>query len=252
MDAKIAVLENGMAAEADAAEPSTLRFVRLNASERTQHLIFMTCFVLLALTGFMLKVPEDTVQRLGSLGQTVFFYRSLVHRIAGTALILVSIYHLFYLGFTRSGRRWLWDMVPRIKDAKDVAGNLLYFVHVKKEPPEFDRFSYKQKMEYGALIAGNTLMSITGLMLWWESYFDKFFLDIALIVHGREAVLACLAIIVWHMWEIHFRPHKSPIDDVWITGEIDEEEVKAEHKSWYRKIMSDPELQQIYTRQVEK
>ena len=95
-------------------------------------------------------------------------------------------------------------------------------------------------------------MSITGLMLWGESYFDKFFLDIAAIVHSREAVLACLAIIVWHMYEIHFKPHKSPIDDVWITGVIDEEEIKAEHKAWYRKIMDDPELQQVYVRRVKK
>ena len=252
MDANIAIFEQEAAAEAESSSAPPLQFVRLNASERTQHMIFMICFVVLALTGFMLKVPDETVQRLGSLGQSVFFYRSLVHRFAGTVLILVSIYHLFYLLFTKAGRRWMWDMLPRFKDAKDIAGNMLYFVNIKKEPPEFDRFSYKQKMEYGALIAGNTLMSVTGLMLWWESYFDKFFLDIALIVHGREAVLACLAIIVWHMYEIHFKPHKSPVDDVWITGLIDEEEMKAEHKGWYRKIMTDTELQQIYLRQVEK
>ena len=61
-----------------------------------------------------------------------------------------------------------------------------------------------------------------------------------------EAVLACLAIIVWHMYDIHFKFHKSPVDDVWITGVIDEEEMKEEHMLHYRKIMADPRLQEIY------
>ena len=252
MEARTAVLDEGIETETGEETAGALYFVRLNRSERTQHMIFMICFVVLAVTGFMLKVPESAVAQFGSLGQAVFHWRSLVHRVAGATLILVSTYHLFWLVFTAAGRRWLWDMLPRWKDARDLVENMLYHFNVRKEPPEYDRFNYKQKMEYGALIAGNTLMSISGLLLWWESYWDKFILDIAAIVHSREAVLACLAIIVWHMYEIHLKPHKSPIDKVWITGVIDEEEMKAEYKLQYRKIMQDPKLQQIYLKRGER
>jgi cytochrome b subunit of formate dehydrogenase len=239
-------------AEGEQSEPSPpkqLYFVRLNTSERFQHTVFMICFVVLAITGFMLKVPEDVIQRFGNLGQSLFFYRSLLHRAAGALLILVSIYHVYYLLFRPAGRRWLIDMLPRFKDAKDILDNLLYFINVKKAPPEYDRFSYKQKMEYGALIAGNTLMSISGLLLLTESRWDKFVLDLAAVVHSREAVLACLAIIVWHMYEIHLKPHKSPIDKTWITGAIDEAEMKAEYMAHYRKIMADPKLKEIYIKE---
>jgi cytochrome b subunit of formate dehydrogenase len=231
--------------DTDVAEEK-LFFVRFNKSEKIQHMLFMGCFIVLAVTGFMLKIPADVVQKLGGFGDTVFFYRSLLHRIAGTGMILVAVYHVNYLILTRAGRRWLFDMLPRFKDVKDVIHNLLYFINAKKEPPEFDRFSYKQKMEYGALIAGTTLMSLTGLLLWSESRWSKFILDIAAIVHGMEAVLACLAIIVWHMYDIHFKFHKSPVDKVWITGVIDEEEMKEEYALHYRKIMADPRLQEIY------
>lgn len=223
-----------------------LYFVRLNYSEKVQHMIFLICFVVLVITGFMLKVPAEIVQKLGSAGETVFLVRSLLHRIAGTIMILISLYHVYYLIFKPSGRRWLFDMLPRLKDIKDLLNNFAYYFGVKKEPPEFDRFSYKHKMEYGALIAGTILMSATGLILWSESNWSKFIVDVATLVHGMEAILACLAIMIWHLYEIHLKPHKSPIDDAWITGVIDEEEMKAEYPLHYRKIMADPKLQEIY------
>lgn len=221
-------------------------FVRLNFSERLQHMIFAACFTVLVLTGFMLKIPEEIVKSFGAAGEMVFNFRSTFHRIAGTIMILVCVYHVYYLLFKAAGRRWLMDMLPRPKDVRDVIDNLLYFINIKKEPPEFDRFCYKHKFEYGALIVGTTIMSVTGLILWTQYRWSKFFVDIAGLVHGMEAILACLAIMIWHFYEIHFRPHKFPLDNMWLTGVINEEEMKAEYALHYKKIMNDPELQKIY------
>ena len=96
-----------------------LYFVRLNYSEKVQHMIFMICFVVLVITGFMLKIPEGVVQKLGGTAEAVFFARSYLHRIAGTLMILVSVYHVYYLIFKPAGRRWLFDMLPKFKDAKE-------------------------------------------------------------------------------------------------------------------------------------
>jgi formate dehydrogenase subunit gamma len=125
---------------------------------------------------------------------------------------------------------------------------MLYLVGLKDQPPEFDRFSYKHKMEYGALIAGTSLMTISGIILWSEYFWDKFIVDIAALIHGMEAVLACLALMIWHLYEVHLRPHKFPIDNLWLTGVIDEAEMKAEYPLHYKKIMRDPALQKIYLR----
>lgn len=221
-------------------------FVRLNRAERLQHMIFAACFIVLVITGFMLKMPDRVVLYFGQFGETVFSYRSLLHRTAGIVMIIVCAYHVYYLIFKAAGRRWLIDMLPRPKDLWDMRDNFLYFIHVKKEPPEFDRFCYKHKIEYGALIAGTTIVSVTGLILWSQSEWSKFVVDIATLVHGMEAILACLAIMIWHFYEVHFKPHKSPLDDTWLTGVIDEEEMKEEYALHYKKIMSDPELQKIY------
>ena len=228
------------------AEPGKKYFIRLNFSERLQHFILFASFIVLALTGFMVKIPEALAQVLGGASETVFFYRGVLHRIAGIILILVGMYHFLYLFFSRAGRRWLIDMLPRPRDLKDMIFNMLYYLGFKKEPPEFDRFSYKQKFEYGALIAGSTIMSATGLLLWTESKWSKFILDIAKLVHGMEAILACLAIMIWHLFEVYLVPRKSSISKTWITGLIDEDEMKAEFGAHYKKIADDPNLRQIY------
>jgi formate dehydrogenase gamma subunit len=225
-------------------------FVRLNRAERVQHVIFAACFVVLVVTGFMLKIPDSAVAFFGPAGEVVFSYRSLLHRTAGIVMIFVCIYHVYYLVFRAAGRRWLVDMLPRPKDLWDMRDNFLYFINIKKEPPEFDRFCYKQKIEYGALIAGTTIVSVTGLILWTQYNWNKFVVDIAALVHGMEAILACLAIMIWHLYEIHFRPHKSPLDNTWLTGVIDEDEMKEEYALHYKKIMNDPELQKIYIKKA--
>ena len=90
------------------------------------------------------------------------------------------------------------------------------------------------------------IMSATGLILWTQYEWSKFVVDIAAVVHGMEAILASLAIMIWHFYEIHFRPHKSPLDNLWLTGVISEEEMKEEYSMHYKKIMDNPKLQKIY------
>ncbi len=242
-----AVSGRDVAREAEAAVEKRF-FVRLNTAERVQHMTLVVCFVLLVVTGFMLKIPENLVKPFGQAAESVFYYRSLLHRTAGVVLILLSFCHVGYLLLTSAGRRWLRDMIPGKKDLLDMRDNFLYFTGARREPPEFDRFTYQQKMEYGALLMGNTLMSITGVLLWTEYLWSKFLVDVATVIHGMEAILACLAIIIWHMYEIHFRPGRSPLNQMWLTGLMDEEEFREDHALHYKKIMSDPELKKIYLR----
>lgn len=221
-------------------------FIRLNRSERWQHMLFALCFLVLAITGFMLRIPENNLTYLGGYREIVFNIRSTLHRFAGVVMIAVSFYHLFYLLARPSGHRWFLDMCPTFQDAKAMLHAFKYYIGWEKTPPAFDRFGYKHKLEYGALIAGTTIMSITGMLLWTESFWNKFYLDISKLVHGMEAILACLAIMVWHLYEVLLKPHRFPMHSVWLTGVIDEATMKTEYPRHYAKIMQDPELQKIF------
>ena len=144
--------------------------VRLNVHERIQHLLTFQTFVILVISGYMLRIPEETVMQFGEYGRPIFYYRSVIHRIAGVLMILTSFYHLIYLIVSREGRSFFIDMLPRIKDIKDIIGNLLYFVGLRSEPPRFERFDYREKAEYWALIAGTIIISVTGIFLCSETY----------------------------------------------------------------------------------
>jgi hypothetical protein len=65
-------------------------------------------------------------------------------------------------------------------------------------------------------------MALTGWMLWANNlmlrWLPKAVLDIATAVHFYEAVLATLAIVVWHFYFVIFDPDVYPMDLAWLTG----------------------------------
>jgi hypothetical protein len=65
-------------------------------------------------------------------------------------------------------------------------------------------------------------MIVTGFMLWGNNLmlalFPKLWLDVATSVHFYEALLATLAIVVWHFYTVIFDPDVYPMDTAWLTG----------------------------------
>jgi hypothetical protein len=65
-------------------------------------------------------------------------------------------------------------------------------------------------------------MAVSGILLWAHSLFlrllPKLWLDVATSVHFYEAVLATLAIVVWHLYSVIFDPDVYPLDTAFYTG----------------------------------
>ena len=207
-------------------------FLRYNLNERLQHIFMFTSFILLTITGFMLKLSPDLLpyRELG------FEIRGIVHRFAAIVLVLVSVYHVFYLVFTKSGRNFIYHMMPRFRDLKEFIQNMLYLTHISNKRPKFDHFNYAEKMEYYALVWGTFVMTATGVVMWLEKEFPFFLFDVSHIIHLYEATLAALAIIVWHFYLVHLRPGKFPMSKTWIHGKISEHEMMEEHESEHERI----------------
>ena len=72
------------------------------------------------------------------------------------------------------------------------------------------------------MVWGAVVMIATGAMLWANSFIlsrlPKVVLDIATSVHFYEALLATLAILVWHFYTVIFDPDVYPMDTSWLTG----------------------------------
>jgi formate dehydrogenase gamma subunit len=208
--------------------------LRMTAHERLQHAALALSFIVLVLTGFMLHYPEAWwVVAIRSVSSRAFVARALLHRLAGMVLIAAGLWHAGYLGLTPKGRRLILDLLPRWRDVTDPWKVLRYNLGFAPEKPKFGRFSYVEKAEYWALIWGTMLMGVTGVILWFENtsmgLLTKLGFDISRTVHFYEAILATLAIIVWHFYFVIFNPDVYPMNLAWLTGRVSEREMQEDH-----------------------
>ena len=205
--------------------------VRMTPNQRRQHLVLLTSFFVLVVTGFALKYPDSWFASL--LGLTEH-WRSIIHRVAGVLLIADGIYHIFYVALTNDGRKLIRDLFPTLKDVTDAWGTMLYYLGFRKEKPKFARFNYAEKAEYWALVWGTGLMAVTGIMLWAKIWVGnalaRWWLDAATAVHFYEAILATLAILVWHFYQVFLDPDIYPMNSAWRDGKMPAEHYREEHE----------------------
>ena len=131
-------------------------------------------------------------------------------------------------------------MIPTFRDFSDAVGMFKYYLGLSEEQPKFDRYDYRQKFEYWGLVIGGIIMIVTGFILYLPVFFTKLLpgviIPIAKFVHGYEALLAFLVIIIWHMYGAHFNPDVFPFDSSIFTGKISRERMEKEHHLEYVRL----------------
>lgn len=217
-------------------------FVRFSLSRRIEHVVWFTSFIILATTGLPQKFhnavwAQEFILFLGG----VEFVR-LIHRIFATIMIGAFIYHLvtgIYLLFVKRERFY---MLPGRKDMQDVITNIKYFFGLSKKRPQYDRFNYIEKFDYWAVFWGMAIMAGSGLVLWAPTWFTRYLpgvvIPISKTAHSDEALLAVLAIAVWHMYNAHFNPRIFPINPTIFTGKIGKQRIMEEHPLEYQRLMN--------------
>ena len=220
--------------KAAAKKRQTRRIVRLTANQRLQHWLLLTSFIALVLSGFALQYPDSWLASM--LGGSEYL-RRIIHRVAAVIMLVVGVYHLAYLGIAKEGRLWLKDMAVRGKDFQDVLGNFRYYLGASGVRPKIARFGYAEKAEYWAVVWGTIIMGLTGLMIWFKlgifGVLPRWTIDIALAIHFYEAVLATLAIIVWHFYQVIFDPDVYPVNFAFLDGRVSEDHYREEHELAY-------------------
>jgi cytochrome b subunit of formate dehydrogenase len=216
-----------------AAIPNALREVRMLPFERVQHAVLVISFVALVWTGFALKYPGQWWARPLLLWESRGPVREIAHRIAACVFIAVSVTHLLSLIVNRRLRHHWKLMLPKTSDATEAATNFAYNVGLRHTPPSRSSHGYIEKAEYWAVVWGAIVMAVSGIMLWANNLMlrllPKTWLDVATSVHFYEAVLATLAILVWHFYTVIFDPDVYPLDTTFLTG-VSVKEHETEHE----------------------
>jgi len=203
---------------------------RMNLNQRIQHAVMGISFVVLVISGFALAWPNSIFAAIFGPSEQL---RRVVHRVAAVVMMAIGLYHLAYMVFTREGRKGLRDLWFRFSDARDAAGVIGYYTGLSKKKPEFARFTYAEKTEYWAGMWGTIVMALTGLMIWYSvtvaTWIPRWWIDVATTIHYYEAILATLAILVWHFYHVIFDPDVYPMNWAWFDGKMSEEQFKEEH-----------------------
>ena len=195
---------------------------RLESVERMQHALLACSFVTLAYTGFAHTWPKAWWAAPFSWFTDGAAWRHGIHMGAAAVLLGTSLFHIAFLAFTDRGRRQFKAILPAMHDLGDLQHRLLYVLGRRKTPPPHRHFTYIEKAEYWALVWGTGVMGLTGSFVFFKNWslgnMPKWILDVFLTVHFWEAVLASLAIPVWHFYWVLFDPDVYPMNWSWLLG----------------------------------
>jgi cytochrome b subunit of formate dehydrogenase len=213
---------------------------RMNLNFRIAHAGVILSFPTLVFTGFALKYPEAWWARPLLLWEGHFTFRGLVHRGAAIVLIAATIYHVIHLAIVRRDRLFLKAMLPQLKDATDLVQVFAYNLGLSKVEPRFAKFNYAEKVEYWAFMWGTVVMTVSGLLLWFNNftlrYFPKWISDAATAIHYYEALLATFSILLWHFYMVIFDPLVYPMDTAWIDGKVPADHYRHSRPAYLRAL----------------
>ncbi len=204
-------------------------YLRFSVSQRIEHWLQVFSFTLLAITGLPQKFlgtpwAESMIAAMGGI-ELVRVY----HRGAAFLMLLGMVFHALYVAYQIYVKRAPLTMLPSWQDAKDFYSVLSYNLGLKGAWPKMPRYNFEEKAEYWAFVWGAVVMALTGFMLWnpiaTANFFPGSFIPAAKAAHGGEALLAVLAIIVWHFYGVHLRKFNKSM----FTGKLSRDEMAHEH-----------------------
>jgi cytochrome b subunit of formate dehydrogenase len=248
------------------------QFTRFTPFERFLHLMVVTSFLLLVITGMPLKFYyTDWARTIFSLLGGAEVARSL-HHFGALVTFAYFVLHLGELMTTlwrrraalrnpATGRlemRRAWSvlfgpdsMVPSLQDWRDFLAHQKWFFG-KGPRPQFDRWTYWERFDYFAVFWGIFAIGVSGLIMWFPKFFTGFLpgwiINIALVVHSDEALLAAGFIFTFHFFNTHFRIEKFPMDTVIFSGRISKTEMLHERKRWYDRLVATGRLEHFRVR----
>ena len=207
----------------------TNTYQRFPLARRIEHIIMLLSFGMLGLTGLPQKYPlaDISVWFVDLLGG-IENLRA-IHHFSATVMMLGTAWHIIAAGYKIFVLRERMSMLPSLQDVKDGWQALLHNIGLAKKFPQMGRYTFEEKLEYWAFVWGALVMGLTGFLMWNPITAAKFlpgdWIPAAKAAHGGEAVLAVLAIIIWHMYGVHIRSFNK---SMW-TGKMSEEEMLHEH-----------------------
>lgn len=236
--------------------------VRFTKSQRLTHIFVILSFMMLALTGMMLKFAGMNWANwlAGLLGGVQAAGN--IHRFA--AVITFGYFTFHVVSLIRAKIKQHISLVNFIfgknslmftkQDLIDFKNTLKWFLG-RGPRPEYGRWTYWEKFDYFAVFWGVAVIGFSGLILWFPEYFTTVFpgwlINVAMIIHSDEALLAVGFIFTIHFFNTHLRPDAFPMDTVIFTGTVPFDEFKHDRPREYEELKNSGRLKKVIVKRDE-
>ena len=226
---------------------------RFSLAQRITHFFVILSFMGLALTGMMLKFAgmpwaktlSDLLGGVEAAGR--------IHRFS--AVITFGYFFAHLISLFKLKQRTKTSMLRIIldkrslwfnkKDIKDFVGSIKWFLGLGPRP-DYGRWTYWEKFDYMAVFWGVGVIGLSGLILWFPEAFTKILpgvvINVAMIIHSDEALLAVGFIFTIHFFNTHLRPESFPLDPVIFTGLVPLDEYKEDRPQEYQYLKDSGKL----------
>lgn len=217
---------------------------RFSYSQRITHIFVIISFLLLALTGMIIKFAHMDWAKYITDALGGVYNASIIHRLGAVITFGYFAYHLYSLikqkiERKKSLKEFIFgenSLMFNKQDWKDLSATLKWFVGLGPRP-NYGRWTYWEKFDYFAVFWGVAVIGFSGLMLWFPEFFSLalpgWLINVVQIIHSDEALLATGFIFTVHFFHTHFRPEAFPMDTVIFTGLTPLEEFKKDRPKEY-------------------
>lgn len=205
------------------------KFLRFRWGARVEHLLLLTSFTALAVTGLPQKYAQSPLseQMIAIMGGIELV--RIIHRYAAFILIVGTVYHVFTSAYRLYVKRERMRIMFRPSDLRDLIDTIRHNLGFLPHPPKMPKFNFGEKFEYWAVVWGTGVMILTGFMLWNPIATTVFLpgqsIPIAKAAHGGEAVLAAVSIVIWHFYNVLVKHRNFSI----FTGYLNRHQMEEEH-----------------------
>ncbi len=229
-------------------------YTRFTPRQRALHSTLMISFLGLAATGLTLRFSTASFATLFARSVGGFLGVLFLHKLCAVVLTAAFLAHFFEV-VVRAAAKKQWNMfwgpdsmVPNLKDFRDFFAHVKWFLFLG-ERPRFERYAYWEKVDYWAVFWGMAIIGISGYAMWFAPlvahWIPGSWMNVALLVHGEEALLAVSFIFLIHFFNGHLRPHNFPMDITIFTGRQTQEEFKERHVAEYQRLEAEGALESL-------
>lgn len=224
-------------------EDGSREIIRFSSAQIAEHWVLIVSFTLLAVTGLVQRYADifwvswliNNV--MGGINGT----RS-IHHLAAIVFIFQSVYHVWKMLEAIVVYKDIGFMLPAKKDLNDIWQMIKYNLGKADSRPKFDRYTIEEKIEYWALLWGTAVMIVTGLVQWFPAFTTRYFpgviVPISRVVHSWEALLATLAILLWHTYHAVIKEKNNSI----FSGRMSEGHMEENHALELERILEANEI----------